>query len=163
MSRSARKSRDRSLPSRPNRTPQSGKTIRSSTSIPSHRIALANAEAQLGIARDQANILIATYRSRLKQIEAAGATLDHAQTNYERHQHLSDTGAAPRSTLDAAIATCRPQRPIWQACDQRLRQRWPNSAAVLFRGGPEPLPGITGTSHALASWVPMPGLDSSTS
>src|ERR1700722_11788584 len=36
MSRSARKSRVRSLPSRPNRTPQSEKTIRSSTSIPSH-------------------------------------------------------------------------------------------------------------------------------
>src|SRR3984885_1294651 len=26
-------------------------------------------------------------------------------------------------------ATCRPRRPIWQACNGRLRQRWPNSAA----------------------------------
>jgi predicted DCC family thiol-disulfide oxidoreductase YuxK len=66
-----------------------------------YRIALANAEAQLGIARDQANTLIETYRSRLKQIDEARATLDYAQ--YDRQQHLFDTGAAPRSTLDAAI------------------------------------------------------------
>src|ERR1700733_13932472 len=68
-----------------------------------YRIAQANAEAQLGIARDQANTLIETYRSRLKQIDEAKATLDYAQTNYDRQQHLFDTGAAPRSTLDAAI------------------------------------------------------------
>jgi membrane fusion protein (multidrug efflux system) len=68
-----------------------------------YRIALANTEAQLGIARDQANTLIETYRSRLKQIDEARATLDYAQTNYDRQQHLFDTGAVPRATLDAAI------------------------------------------------------------
>jgi membrane fusion protein (multidrug efflux system) len=68
-----------------------------------YRIALANAEAQLGIARDQAQTLIETYRSRLKQIDEAKAAADYAQTNYERQQHLYDTGAAPRATLDAAI------------------------------------------------------------
>jgi membrane fusion protein (multidrug efflux system) len=68
-----------------------------------YRIALANAEAQIGIARDQANTLIETYRARLKQIDEARATLDYAQSNYDRQQHLFDTGAAPRATLDAAI------------------------------------------------------------
>jgi membrane fusion protein, multidrug efflux system len=68
-----------------------------------YRIALANAEAQLAIARDQALTLIETYRARLKQIDEAKATADYAQTNYERQQHLYDTGAAPRATLDAAI------------------------------------------------------------
>jgi membrane fusion protein (multidrug efflux system) len=68
-----------------------------------YRIALANAEAQLGIARDQVRYLIETYRSRLKQIDEAKATVDYAQTNYDRQQHLFDTGAAPRATLDAAI------------------------------------------------------------
>src|SRR6202166_1807730 len=68
-----------------------------------YRIALANAEAQLGVARDQARTLIETYRARLKQIDEAKATADYAQTNYERQQHLFDTGAAPRVTLDAAI------------------------------------------------------------
>src|SRR5207302_11040750 len=65
-------------------------------------IALANAEAQLGIAREQVRNLIETYRSRLKQIDEAKATVDYAQTNYDRQQHLFDTGA-PRATLDAAI------------------------------------------------------------
>src|SRR6202165_4831075 len=68
-----------------------------------YRIALANAEAQLGVARDQARTLIETYRARLKQIDEAKATTDYAQTNYDRQQHLFDTGAAPRATLDAAI------------------------------------------------------------
>jgi membrane fusion protein, multidrug efflux system len=68
-----------------------------------YRIALANAEAQLGVARDQARTLIETYRARLKQIDEAKATADYAQNNYERQQHLFDTGAAPRATLDAAI------------------------------------------------------------
>ena len=68
-----------------------------------YRIALAKAEAQLGVARDQASTLIETYRARLKQIDEAKATADYAQTNYDRQQHLFDTGAAPRATLDAAI------------------------------------------------------------
>jgi membrane fusion protein (multidrug efflux system) len=68
-----------------------------------YRIALANAEAQLGIARDQVRTLIETYRSRLKQIDQAKAAVDYAQTTYDRQQQLYDTGAAPRATLDAAI------------------------------------------------------------
>ena len=68
-----------------------------------YQIALANAEAQLGIAHNQVRNLIETYRSRLKQIDEARATLDYAQTNYDRQQHLFDTGAVPRATLDAAI------------------------------------------------------------
>src|ERR1700733_9219757 len=68
-----------------------------------YRIALANAEALLGVARDQARTLIETYRAPLKQIDEAKATADYAQNNYERQQHLFDTGAAPRATLDAAI------------------------------------------------------------
>jgi membrane fusion protein (multidrug efflux system) len=68
-----------------------------------YQIALANAEAQLGVARDQAHTLIETYRSRLKQIDQAKATVDYAQRTFERQQQLYDTGAAPRATLDAAI------------------------------------------------------------
>jgi membrane fusion protein (multidrug efflux system) len=68
-----------------------------------YRISLANAEAQLGVARDQVHTLIETYRARLKQIDQAKATVDYAQTTYDRQQQLYDTGAAPRATLDAAI------------------------------------------------------------
>jgi len=41
-----------------------------------YRIALANAQAQLGIARDQAHTLIETYRARQKQIDEAKATVE---------------------------------------------------------------------------------------
>ncbi len=68
-----------------------------------YRIALANAEAQLGIARDQVHTLIETYRSRLTQIDQAKATADYAQTTFERQQHLYESGAGPRTALDAAI------------------------------------------------------------
>jgi membrane fusion protein, multidrug efflux system len=67
-----------------------------------YRIALANAEAQLGIARDQVHTLIETYRARLKQIDQAKATVDYAQTTFGRQQQLYNAGAAPRATLDAA-------------------------------------------------------------
>src|ERR1700704_2418656 len=68
-----------------------------------YRIALANAEAQLGIASDQVHTLIETYRSRLKQIEEAKAMADYAQTTFERQQHLYETGAAPRTALATAL------------------------------------------------------------
>jgi membrane fusion protein (multidrug efflux system) len=68
-----------------------------------YRIVLANAEAQLGIARDQVHTLIETYRSRLKQIDQAKAAVDYAQTTYDRQHQLYNTGAAPQATLDAAV------------------------------------------------------------
>lgn len=68
-----------------------------------YRIALANAEAQLGIARDQVHTLTETYRARQRQIDEARATADYTQANYERQQQLYNTGSAPRATLDAAI------------------------------------------------------------
>jgi membrane fusion protein, multidrug efflux system len=96
-----------------------------------YRIALANAEAQLGVARDQAHTLIETYRSRLKQIDEAKATADYAQTNYERQQHLYDTGAVPRATLDAAIRDL-------QAAKANLASLQREAAAALAQLGGNP-------------------------
>ena len=96
-----------------------------------YRIALANAEAQLGVARDQAHTLIETYRSRLKQIDEAKATADYAQTNYERQQHLYDNGAAPRATLDAAIRDL-------QAAKANLASLQREAAAALAQLGGNP-------------------------
>jgi membrane fusion protein (multidrug efflux system) len=96
-----------------------------------YRIALANAEAQLGVARDQARTLIETYRARLKQIDEAKATADYAQTNYERQQHLFDTGAAPRATLDAAIRDL-------QAAKANLASLQREAAATLAQLGGNP-------------------------
>jgi membrane fusion protein, multidrug efflux system len=96
-----------------------------------YRIALANAEAQLGIARDQAQTLIETYRSRLKQIDEAKAVSDYAQTNYERQQHLFDTGAVPRATLDAATRDL-------QAAKANLASLQREAAAALAQLGGNP-------------------------
>ena len=96
-----------------------------------YQIALANAEAQLGVARDQAHTLIETYRSRLKQIDEAKATADYAQTNYERQQHLYDNGAVPRATLDAAIRDL-------QAAKANLASLQREAAAALAQLGGNP-------------------------
>src|SRR5712671_6123518 len=96
-----------------------------------YQIALADAEAQLGVARDQAHTLIETYRSRLKQIDEAKATADYAQTNYERQQHLYDNGAVPRATLDAAIRDL-------QAAKANLASLQREAAAALAQLGGNP-------------------------
>src|SRR6202051_2428674 len=104
-----------------------------------YRIALANAEAQGGIARDQARTLVETYRSRLKQIDEAKATADYAQTNYERQQHLFDTGAVPRATLDAAIRDL-------QSAKANLASLQREAAAALAQLGGNPDVPIDGQS-----------------
>jgi membrane fusion protein, multidrug efflux system len=80
-----------------------------------YQIALANAEAQLGIARDQVRNLIETYRSRLKKIDEAKASVDYAQTNYERQQHFMTRAPRRGRRSMPRYATSRRRRPIWQA------------------------------------------------
>jgi membrane fusion protein (multidrug efflux system) len=96
-----------------------------------YRIALANAEAQLGIARDQVHTLIETYRSRLTQIAQAKATADYAQTTFERQQELFDRGAAPRATLDAVIRDL-------QVANANLASLQREAAAALAQLGGNP-------------------------
>jgi membrane fusion protein (multidrug efflux system) len=96
-----------------------------------YRIALANAEAQLGIARDQVHTLIETYRSRLTQVAQAKATADYAQTTFDRQQELFDRGAAPRATLDAAIRDL-------QVADANLASLQREAAAALAQLGGNP-------------------------
>src|SRR5712672_1756848 len=96
-----------------------------------YRIALANAEAQLGIARDQVHTLIETYRSRLTQITQAKATADYAQTTFDRQQELFDRGAAPRATLDAAIRDL-------QVANANLASLQREAAAALAQLGGNP-------------------------
>src|ERR1700716_4056520 len=96
-----------------------------------YRIALANAEAQLDVARDHVHTLIETYRSRLKQIDEAKATADYAQTTFERQQHLYETGAAPRTALDTAIRDL-------QVAKANLASLQREAAAALAQLGGDP-------------------------
>jgi multidrug resistance efflux pump len=64
-------------------------------------------------------------------IDEAKATADYAQTNYERQQHLFDTGAVPRATLDAAIRDL-------QAAKANLASLQREAAAALAQLGGNP-------------------------
>jgi membrane fusion protein (multidrug efflux system) len=97
-----------------------------------YRIALANAEGQLGAARDQVNTLIETYRSRLRQIDEARATESYAQTNFERQQHLYETGAGPRTALDTATRDLEVAK-----ANQASLQREAAAALAQLGGNPD--------------------------
>ncbi|HKE94283.1 MAG TPA: HlyD family secretion protein [Povalibacter sp.] len=66
------------------------------------RIAVAEAQAQLGKQRLQVESLKATYRQRQADLAAARDTLAYRQTEFERQQRLLDKGIASRSQFDAA-------------------------------------------------------------
>ncbi|MGE3831269.1 MAG: HlyD family secretion protein [Parvibaculaceae bacterium] len=66
------------------------------------RIALAGAEAQAGMVRNDLIALQATYRQNQAQIAQVKSALDYAQTTYDRQKDLSKTGVAAKAALDAA-------------------------------------------------------------
>jgi len=66
------------------------------------RIALAGAEAQLGMVRNELVSLQATYRQNLSQIEQAKTELDYAGTSLGRAQSLLTRGFAAQAAADQA-------------------------------------------------------------
>jgi len=64
------------------------------------RIALAGAEAQRGMVRNELLALQATYRQMQTEIQQESTALAYAQTALERQQSLQKTGVASRATLD---------------------------------------------------------------
>lgn len=66
------------------------------------RIALAGAEAQLGMVRNDLVALQATYRQNLSAIDQAKSSLDYAQATYNRQLDLQKRGVAAQSALDQA-------------------------------------------------------------
>lgn len=66
------------------------------------RIALAGAEAQAGMVRNDLIALQATYRQNQAQIAQAKSALDYAQSTYDRQTNLAKTGVAAKAAFDAA-------------------------------------------------------------
>lgn len=66
------------------------------------RIAVAEAQAQLGKTRLQVESLKATYRQRLADVAAARDTLEYRRSEYARQQRLLDKGIASQAQFDAA-------------------------------------------------------------
>jgi membrane fusion protein (multidrug efflux system) len=66
------------------------------------RLALAQAEAQTGIVRNDLNALRASYRDMEAQIRQSEADVAYYQTEFERQQTLSKSNFASRSSFDQA-------------------------------------------------------------
>jgi membrane fusion protein (multidrug efflux system) len=66
------------------------------------RIALAGAQAQLGMVRNDLTALQATYRQNLSAIDQAKSSLDYAQATYDRQLNLQKHGVAAQASLDQA-------------------------------------------------------------
>lgn len=68
-----------------------------------YRIALAAAEAQLGIIRNDLQSLQATYQQNQAQIEQAQTALAYAKRAYSRAENLQSRGVSSKVTLDEAL------------------------------------------------------------
>jgi membrane fusion protein (multidrug efflux system) len=95
------------------------------------RIALAGAEAQLGIVRNQIATLKATYQQNLAQIQQARTDVELTQRTYQRQQDLASRGAASVAALDQA-------RHDLDAANQRvvLGQRAADATLAQLGGDP---------------------------
>ena len=68
----------------------------------SYEVAVADATAQLGMARLQVEALKATYQQKLADNKAAQETLDYAQREYDRQKKLLGSGVASQQQFDQA-------------------------------------------------------------
>src|SRR4029079_1579441 len=66
------------------------------------RIALAGAQAQLGMVRNDLTAHQATYRQNQSAIDQAKSSLDYAQATYDRQLNLQKHGVAAQASLDQA-------------------------------------------------------------
>lgn len=68
----------------------------------SYQVAVADATAQLGMARLQVNALKATYQQKVADNKAAQEMLDYAQREYDRQKKLIGSGVSSQSQFDQA-------------------------------------------------------------
>lgn len=99
------------------------------------RIALAGAEAQLGMVRNDLVALQATYRQNLSAIDQAKSSLDYAQATHDRQLSLQKRGVAAQASLDEArrdLDTAQEQlRGAQRAADATLSQLGGNAAGPV--------------------------------
>ena len=66
----------------------------------SYQIAVADAEAQLGVARLQIEALKATYQQKVSDAKGAEETLDYQQHEYDRQKKLLGSGVSSQAQFD---------------------------------------------------------------
>jgi membrane fusion protein (multidrug efflux system) len=84
------------------------------------RIAVAQAEAQLGKARLQVEQLKATYRQRQADLAAARDTLNYRQTEYSRQQRLVEKGISSQAQFDAAVHSKQSAEQQYSSSQQEI-------------------------------------------
>ena len=104
------------------------------------RIAVAEAQAQLGKARLQVEGMKAVYRQRQADVMAARDTVNYRRSEYERQQRLLDKGIASQAQLDAAGHARDSAEQNYNAAQQQL------AAALADLAGN---PGIALDKHPL--------------
>ncbi len=85
-----------------------------------YRIAVAEAEAQLGNARLQVDGLKATYRQRQADVAAAHDTLNYRRSEYERQQRLAQKGISSQAQFDAAAHARESAEQQFSSAEQQL-------------------------------------------
>jgi len=68
----------------------------------SYEVAVADATAQLGMARLQVQALKATYQQKVAESQGAQETLDYAQREYDRQKKLIGSGVSSQAQFDQA-------------------------------------------------------------
>lgn len=86
----------------------------------SYRIAVAEAEAQLGNARLQVDALKATYRQRQADLIAARDTLNYRRSEHERQQRLLQKGISSQAQYDAAAHARESAEQQYSSAQQQL-------------------------------------------
>jgi membrane fusion protein (multidrug efflux system) len=94
-----------------------------------YQIALAGAEAQLGVTRNEIATLQATFGQSLAQIEQAKTDVGFYETSYQRQLDLSRRGVGAQAALDEA------RRDLEAARDRLLVSERQTEAALAQLGG----------------------------
>lgn len=97
-----------------------------------YRIAVAEAEAQLGKARLQVQELKATYRQRRADLAASQDTLKYRVSEAQRQQRLLDKGIASQAQFDAALHARQSAEQQFNAAQQQIA-----AALAALDGNPD--------------------------
>jgi membrane fusion protein (multidrug efflux system) len=84
------------------------------------RIAVAEAQAQLGKTRLEVEGLKATYRQRQADLNAARDTLNYRRSEYERQQRLLSKGIASQAQFDAAAHAKESAEQLYSSAQQQI-------------------------------------------
>lgn len=97
-----------------------------------YRIAVAEAEAELGNARLHVEGLKATYRQREADLTAARETLNYQRSEYERQQRLLSKGISSQAQYDAAVHARESAEQLHSSAQQQVA-----AALAALSGNPD--------------------------